>query len=141
MTSQELQERTLAFSLAVYQFIRPLFRDADTRHIAQQLVRCSASVAANYRAACLARSPKEWRARLGIVLEEADESLFWLVFVQRSGLDAGDRAQLDALANEARQLARIFGASYRTSKPRNKEKPTPALSEAKPPPANSQIAK
>jgi four helix bundle protein len=126
VTQQELQERTFAFSLAVYRFVRPLFHDAETRHVAQQLVRCSTSVAANYRAACLARSGKEWRARLGVVLEEADESCYWLEFVLRAGMCPAHRDQLDALFEEARQLARILGASYRTSHARSHERNRPS---------------
>jgi four helix bundle protein len=71
MTQRELQERTLVFALAVFRFVRPLFRDADTRHIAQQLVRASSSAAANYRAACLARSSREWLAKLGSAASSA----------------------------------------------------------------------
>jgi four helix bundle protein len=122
VTPEELQERTLAFALAVYEFVRPLFREPDTRHIAQQLLRCSAAVAANYRAACLARSFKEWTAKLGVVREEADEVLFWLVFLRRAGLSPSLRPATDPLIEEAAQLARIFAASYRTSSKRIKER-------------------
>lgn len=95
MTQQELQERTLVFALAVFKFIRPLFRDAETRHIAQQLLRCSASVGANYRAACLARSSREWRAKLGVVPEEADEAFYWLEFLRRADLRPGNANELE----------------------------------------------
>jgi len=50
---------------------------------------CSTSIAANYRAACLARSGKEWVAKLGVVREEADEALFWLIFIHRAGIATG----------------------------------------------------
>jgi four helix bundle protein len=121
MTQRELQERTLVFAVAVFRFARPLFRDADSRHVAQQLVRASSSVAANYRASCLARSPREWLARLGVVREEADESSLWLEFVRRAGLLPDGHDQLAQLSEEADQLSRIFAASWRTS--RNRQRP------------------
>lgn len=119
MTPKELQERTLVFSLDVYKFLRPLMRDAETRHVASQLLRSATSVAANYRAACLARSTKEWIAKLGVIREEADESVLWLVFIQRAGIAADSTARLEKLVSEARELTRIFVASYWTSKTRN----------------------
>jgi four helix bundle protein len=96
--------------------IRPWWKEADNRHVGLQVFRCSTSLAANYRSACLARSRKEFSAKIGIVREEADESLFWLIFVQRAGMDSRDPSAVAALINEARQLARIFSAAYRTSK-------------------------
>jgi four helix bundle protein len=81
-----------------------------------QVFRCSTSLAANYRSACLARSPKEFSAKIGIVREEADESLFWLIFVQRSGMDCTDPPAVASLTDEAGQLARIFSAACRTSR-------------------------
>ena len=116
MTPQELQERTLVFSLRTYQFIKPLLSSLETRHIAVQLLRSATSVAANYRAACLARSSKEWLAKLGVIREEADESVLWLVFIQRGGMAQAAATELDDLLGEARELTRIFVASYRTSK-------------------------
>jgi four helix bundle protein len=122
MDAEELRERTMALSVAVYRFIGPLVRRPETRHVAAQLLRCCTSTAANYRAACLSRSDREWPAKLGIVREESDESVFWLLFVQRTGMAGDRRAELDALVDEASQLARIFMASYRTSKKRQKNR-------------------
>ena len=120
MTPKELQERTLTFSLAVYKFIKPLLRTVETQHVAHQLLRSSTSVAANYWAACLARSSKEWIAKVGVIREEADESVLWLVFIQRAGIVTGASRDLDHLLGEARELTRIFVASYRTSKENRK---------------------
>jgi four helix bundle protein len=105
----------MVFALGVFRFVRPMLRDGETRHVAQQLLRSSTAVASNYRAACLARSHKEWTARIGVVREESDESLFWLTFLDRAGLCPGGGGALDPLRTEAQELARIFGASYRTS--------------------------
>ena len=115
MTPEELQERTLAFALRVYRFVLPLFRDPTTRHVAQQLFRSSTSLAANYRAACLARSPREWLAKIGIVREESDETQFWIIFAGRSEMCPGGE-ELAELTDESGQLARIFAAAYRTSR-------------------------
>ena len=124
MTPQELQERTLEFALNVHRLIRPWWKSADPRHVASQVFRCSTSLAANYRAACLGRSKKEFRAKIGVSREEADESLFWLIFVQRSGMDCTEPSAVASLVDEAGQLAKIFSAAYKTSK-RNPGKKLP----------------
>jgi four helix bundle protein len=116
MTPKELQERTLVFALDVYRLVRPWLKEPDTRHVGLQVFRCSTALAANYRAACLARSPREFSAKIGVVREEADESLFWLVFVERSGMGKTSPEHVAVLTNEAGQLARIFAAAYRTSR-------------------------
>ncbi|HVQ42060.1 MAG TPA: four helix bundle protein [Vicinamibacterales bacterium] len=116
MTPEELKERTLDFSLSVYRFIKPMFSQMDTRHVAQQLFRSATSVAANYRAACLSRSTREWVAKLGVIREEADECVLWLLFIQRAGMADGRQKAIDPLLDEARQLTRIFVSAYRTSK-------------------------
>jgi four helix bundle protein len=71
-------------------------------------------VGANYRAACRARSKAEFIAKLGIVLEEADESVFWLELIEETGLVGPDK--LRSLLNEAEELTAIFVASLRTAK-------------------------
>jgi len=116
MTPAELQKRTFIFSVATYRFVRPLFRDADTRHIAYQALKAASSVAANYRAACLARSGDEWVAKLGVVREESDESIHWLTFIKEAELAPGRDSELQPLTEEAQELTRIFAASYQTSK-------------------------
>ena len=80
----------------------------------KQLLRCGTSVAANYRAACRGRSRAEFAARLGIVVEEADESILWLELLEDAGVMAHER--LDALQREARELKALFTASQHTSR-------------------------
>ena len=80
----------------------------------KQLLRCGTSVAANYRAACRGRSRAEFAARLGIVVEEADESILWLELLEDAGVMAHER--LDALQREARELTALFTASQHTSR-------------------------
>ena len=120
MTPQELRERLLTFALSVYKFARPLFRNAETRDIARQLVRASTGAAANYRAASNGRSSREWQAKVGVALEEADESLFWLTFIRRAQILNEDSTAIGELQNEAEQLTRIFGAICRTARIRRR---------------------
>jgi len=87
---------------------------ADAQVLAKQLLRCGTAVAANYRAACRARSRAEWLAKIGIVVEEADESVFWLEMLLDCGILPAGR--LEDLLCEARQLAAIFTASRRTAR-------------------------
>jgi len=75
---EELRDRTKAFALRGIRLYRSLPTSADAQVLGKQLLRSATSVAANYRAACRARSRAEWIAKLGLVVEEADESLFWL---------------------------------------------------------------
>ena len=84
--------------------------------IGKQLLRSGTSVAANYRGACRARSRAEFVSKLGVVLEEVDESVLWIEML----IDAGivKKARLDQLLSEARQLTAIFTASRQTAKQR-----------------------
>jgi four helix bundle protein len=79
-----------------------------------QLLRCGTSVAANYRAVCRARSKREFVSRIGIVMEEADESVLWLELLYEN--DIVDRVRLQPLLREARELTAIFTTSHRTAK-------------------------
>ena len=115
MTPEELRKRTFDFALAVYRLAIGWLRSPERKHIAQQLIRASASVASNYRATCLARSPAEFTAKIGIVREESDESLFWLEFSE-AAFNERVTDERRRLRQEAHELASIFGAAYRTSK-------------------------
>jgi four helix bundle protein len=81
--------------------------------IARQLIRAATAVGANYRAARWSRSGREFVARMGVVVEEADESVYWLEILQSSGVRNLEGA---ALLQEARELRSIFSASLRTAK-------------------------
>jgi four helix bundle protein len=80
----------------------------------KQLLRCGTSVAANYRAACRARSKAEFVAKIGVVAEEADESVFWFELISETGVLAQDK--MLPLMKEAQELAAIFTASHDTAK-------------------------
>jgi four helix bundle protein len=116
MTPQELQQRTFDFGVEAYRFARALLRNIETRHIGNQLTRAATSVAANNRAAGHARSRREFCSKIGTVREEADESLFWLDFIQAATLATGQVVK--TLRMEAQELTAIFSASYRTAKRR-----------------------
>jgi len=79
-----------------------------------QLLRCSTSIGANYRAACRGRSRAEFVAKLGIVLEEADETVFWLELFQEGNIFPAEK--LRDLVQEANELVSIFVSSVRTAK-------------------------
>jgi four helix bundle protein len=108
-----MEERTMRFALRVARFCRTLGDTFDAQHVARQLFRCATGAASNYRAARRGRSHREFTAKLGVVLEEADESEFWLVFASRSEISAGP--ELDELLREAKELVAIFTASVRTA--------------------------
>jgi four helix bundle protein len=94
---------------------RSLGQDPPTKNAAVQLSRAAASVGANYRAAGLSRTRKEFISRLGLLIEEADECTFWLEYVQALS-HPRDVAELAALMDESRQLARIFTAARTTAR-------------------------
>lgn len=82
-------------------------------HIELQLIRCSTSVAANYRAACLGQSKRAFISKLGIVIEESDECIFWLEFLRDEGMATSD--SFPRVLQEARELTSIFIASRITA--------------------------
>jgi four helix bundle protein len=108
-----LRVRTNDFALAVARLLVTVVETDISRHAKSQLLRAATSVAANYRAVSGARSHAEFRSKLAVVVEEADECVFWLDYLVAT--EAAPRASLNPLLDEARQLARIFGASRRTA--------------------------
>src|SRR6476469_8464034 len=82
----DLKRRTKAFALRILKLVDALPKTTAGRALASQIVRSGTSVAANYRAACRAKSPADFIAKMGIVEEEADETLFWLELLVESGL-------------------------------------------------------
>ena len=86
ITKQELKDRTKCYALRIIRLVKTLPKTIDGRTISNQLIRSGTSVGANYRAVCRARSTAEFIAKLGIVVEEADESAFWLEIIIESKL-------------------------------------------------------
>jgi four helix bundle protein len=110
----ELKDRTKRFALRVIQVVQAVDDDRVGRRLGDQLLRSGTSVGANYRAACRARSPAEFRAKLGIVEEECDESDYWMELLVDSGLVPETR--LADLRREADEILAIVVASIVTSK-------------------------
>jgi len=111
---EELRERTKDFAVRIVKVYRSLNWKADAQVLGKQLLRCGTSVAANYRAARRARSKAEWIAKLGIVVEEADETVFWLEMLQECGIVRPKKLEL--LLKEAHELSALFTASQKTSR-------------------------
>ncbi len=112
--AEALKARTKAFVLRVIRLIRSLPPSPEGRIISHQLLRSGMSVAANYRAVCRARSRAEFLSKLAVVIEEADESAFWLELLVDAGLVSD--VQMKDLKSEANQLVAIFNASRETAK-------------------------
>jgi four helix bundle protein len=111
---EQLRDRTKAFALRVIKLFRSLPYKPDAQFLGKQLLRRGTSVAANYRAVCRARSKAEFIARIGIVVEEADEAVLWLELLAESGIIS--REKTPSLLAEARELTAIFAASQRTAR-------------------------
>src|SRR5438105_15755508 len=114
MRNVDLKDRTRAFALAIISLVEALPRGRSADVIGNQLLRAGTSVGANYRAACRARSRKEFIARMGIVEEETDETAFWLEMLEECGLAA--RLRVAPLNREAGELLAITVASIRTAR-------------------------
>jgi four helix bundle protein len=111
---EEMRDRTKAFALRIIRLFRSLPYRTDTQVLGKQLLRCGTAVAANYRAVCRARSKAEFIARIGIVAEEADETVLWLELLTESGIVSPEKTV--ELVKEAKELAAIFTASQQTAK-------------------------
>ena len=113
MDKAELLDRTKAFGLRVLKLVDHLPRTTSGRAIGNQLIRSGTSIGANYRAACRSRSRAEFASKIGVVAEEADETVYWLQLI-RDG-DLLSTQQVAALLKEADELTAIFTAGRRTS--------------------------
>ncbi len=116
MTQHELRNRTKEFAIRVVTLCAALPKGYDARILGAQLLRSGTSVGANYRAVCRARTKKEFISKLRIVLEEADETQFWLEILYE--VELVKRAKLEALLKEASELVAIFTASLATARQR-----------------------
>jgi four helix bundle protein len=114
MTAEQLKERTRNFGIRTVKVVEKLPAKRSATTIGQQLLRCGTSVGANYRAACRARSDAEFRAKLGICEEEADEAIYWFELIVELGYIRA--RQLEDLIREANELLAIIVASIKTSR-------------------------
>jgi four helix bundle protein len=113
MSPDELKLRTKEFALRIIKLVGALPKSVEGRAIASQLVRSGTSVAANYRSACRARSRTEFVAKIGIALEEADETQLWLELIIDSSLLPVKR--IEPLLHEAGELVAIFVSSRKSA--------------------------
>ena len=114
MTDDDLKQRTKQFALRVLKLIDALPKSRAGGIVAGQLGRCGTSVGANYRAACRARSKKEFVAKIGIVEEESDESAYWMeVIIEAAMLPA---RVVRPLHDEAIQILKIMVASGKSAR-------------------------
>jgi four helix bundle protein len=121
MNKHELSQRTRAFAVRILKMVDHLPNSAGGRAISGQVARSGTSVAANYRATLRARSDADFRNKVGIVLEEADETLLWLEMIVEAGYLSPKK--LSALMKESDELVRIFAATHRTVKSRTRALP------------------
>jgi four helix bundle protein len=119
MTSNELVGRTMNFAVRVLKLADSLPRTVSARTIAGQIARSGTSVAANYRAALRGKSRADFINKITTVLEEADETEFWIDLAQRAGLVSP--AQIEDLHREAVELTKIFNATRSTARNRREE--------------------
>ena len=109
-----MKARTMQFALRAIRLCRNIPASQEGRVIGRQLLRSATSVGANYRAACRARSKADFVSKLAIVLEEADETLFWLELLVQANIMPEEKLKL--LIQEANELVSIFVTSLRTAK-------------------------
>ncbi|MBI4142631.1 four helix bundle protein [Candidatus Uhrbacteria bacterium] len=110
----DLSVRTKQYALRILRLVRALPNTIAGRAIANQLIRCGTAIGANYRAACRARSRAEFIAKLGIVIEENDEAIFWLEVIIEG--DLLPRTLVEPLLQETRELLAIMIASSKTAR-------------------------
>jgi four helix bundle protein len=121
MTRAQLEQRTRAFNIRCVKLCNVLPRTPAGFEIGKQLVRSSSSIGSNYRASKRAKSGKDFIYKIEVVLEESDESLYWLQLIKSSELQEGE--ELDQMIQEANEITSIFVASAKTAKANNKNKP------------------
>ncbi len=120
--NQHFKVRTKAFALSTIRFTEKAVRSISSDIILKQLVRSATSVAADYRASCIARSDKERYAKLCIVVEEADEADFWLELLTEAFPTMAP--ETESICKEAQELVRVF-MSYRAKLGAHLKNPQP----------------
>jgi four helix bundle protein len=113
---EQLRNRTKRFALRVLKMFRALPKTEEARVVGRQILRSGTSVGANYRAVCRARSRREFISKMNVVVEEADETIFWFEILVEGEIVA--ERKLSALMKEGEELLAIFAASLRTAKSR-----------------------
>jgi four helix bundle protein len=114
MYADFLVGRTKKFALENIRFFQRLPKTDEAKIIGKQFLRSSTSVASNYRAACRSRSKQEFYAKICIVVEEIDETLFWLELINESGIEMLEETSV--IIKEAQELLYIFSATRKSTK-------------------------
>jgi len=117
MTPEELKNRTRQFALHAIRLCDSLPNTRAANIVANQLIRSATSVGANYRAACRARSNADFVSKIGITLEEADESVYWMELILEGQMKTD--TELSKLIEEGHELVAIFVASSNTARRRS----------------------
>ncbi len=121
MNSKDLQNRTKKFAIEIIKLAELLPNKQIGWTITNQIVRSATSVAANYRAVCRAKSDRDFISKMGTVIEESDETLFWLELIEESEIIKVD-PKIQTLKQEANELTAIFVSSVKTIKNRINKK-------------------
>jgi four helix bundle protein len=116
--AEELKNRSKQFAIRIVKLFRSLPRTEEARVIGKQVLRSGTSVAANYRAVCRARSKAEFIAKIGVVVEEADETVLWLELLVDTEIVPANR--MTDLLSESNELLAIFAASQYTARKRRR---------------------
>ncbi|MGZ3515316.1 MAG: four helix bundle protein [Thermodesulfobacteriota bacterium] len=116
MNQEEMKQRTKVFALGIIQLVESLPKERTTAVLGGQLLRSGTSVGSNYRSACRAKSIADFISKMGIVEEEADESLYWMELLIEAGIEVN--VKMEALMKEAGELLAITVASIKTAKKR-----------------------
>jgi four helix bundle protein len=115
MTKEELKYRTKNFAVAVIKYVEALPKNKTNDVISYQIIKSATSVGANYRSACRGRSTAEFISKLNIVIEECDETTYWLEITDETNVNI-DREMLKQLHKESNELTAIFTAALKTIK-------------------------
>lgn len=115
MNAEQMKDRTRAFALRVVKLVEALPEARTAAVLGKQLLRCGTAVGANYRAACRARTRKDFIAKLGVVEEECDETMYWIELLVETGIVGADRVA--ALLKEADELLSIIVATIKKARP------------------------
>ncbi len=118
MNKEILKKRTKRFALEIIKLVELFPKNRTTNVIGRQILKSGTSIGANYRAACRARSMADFIAKMGIVEEEADETIYWLELLSESKVSENHKIKL--LHKEANELLAITISSIKTAR-RNKK--------------------
>lgn len=137
--ADELRQRTLSYGLRVITFCRHLPHDWVEREIGKQLLRAGMGVPGNYWSACRGRSDREFIAKLGVAVDEADEGVLWLTAIIESGIKQ-DVATKDLL-REAQELRAILSKSHKTARKNRQHRTRDARADKEGGELKNQLAK